>query len=149
MKSLRMPIYILIVIHFLRKISARTISPAALPAIPPAVPGEAMLTFTLAFSVTYPSSNHFTFLLEPAWTAALTVDQANALLHSLKPVSERLSKLLGKEILNARLCPWHIPASTSPPVSSPQEVASALGASREFSRELESAVRLYNRAVSA
>jgi len=147
MKSLRISIYILILLHFLRKISARTISPSPVPAMPPPEPGATTSHVTLAAIARYPDGSLHPFVFEMARTADLTPLQTEWLHREMFFRSISLNRFLTPANRELQLVIRGAAGNKTPAISTAR-LAALLDAPKEFTRELDSLLDLYNRTVS-
>lgn len=149
MISIRIAVYSLIALNFLRMTARKLLRPAPRLAMPPAAPGDIQDTLTLGAMVRT-GDTWSAFMVSGAATAALSDSQSSWLHHAMFTASDGLIRKLPGRNGEIRLCIWN-PKMKKPHISA-KGIAKMLGLSgtREarFVDRFHSLVRQFNEAVS-
>lgn len=149
MKSIRMAIYSLIVINFLRMTARKLLRPAPKLVMPPAAPGDTPESVTLGAMVRT-GDEWAAFMVSGAATATISDSQSYWLHHAMFTASDGLIRELSGTDCEIRLCTWCPERKT--PRMTPQALARMFGlaGTREarFTAMLGSLVHQFNEAVS-
>ena len=148
MKSLRIAIYSLSAIHFLRKTAGKLLRPAPKLVMPPASPGDTPERVTLAAMVRT-GDRWDAFMVSGAVTATISDSQSNWLHHAMFTASDGLIRELSGKNCEIRLCAW-CPEQKKLHISAPA-LASMFGLSgtqkTRFTATFNSLVHQFNEAV--
>ena len=148
MPSIRIAIYSLIAIHFLRVTARKLLRPAPKLVMPPAAPGETPERVTLGAMVRT-DDKWAAFMVSGAATATISGSQSDWLHHAMFMASDCLIPVLSGKDCEIRLCTWS-PERKKPHIT-PQAIARMFGlaGTREsrFIAMLDSLVHQFNEAV--
>lgn len=148
MKSLRLAIYSLIAIHFLRVTRRKLLRPAPKLVLPPATPGDTPDRITLGAMVRM-DDEWAAFMVSGAATATISVSQSQWLHHAMFKASDCLIPVLSGKDCEIRLCTWS--PERKKPLITPQAIARMFGldGTREasFTARFASLVHQFNEAV--
>ena len=148
MKFLRIAVYSLIAIHFLRLTARKLLRPSPKLAMPPATPGASPIVVTLGAMVRT-QDEWAAFMVSGAATATIYDSQSYWLHHAMFTASDGLIRELAGTNCEIRLCTW-CPEQKKPRIT-PREIARRFGldGTREarFTALFDSLVHQFNEAV--
>lgn len=148
MKSIRIAIYSLIAIHFLRMTARKLLRPAPKLAMPPAAPGDTTERVTLGAMVRT-DDEWAAFMVSGATTATISSSQSDWLHHAMFMASDGLIRELSGKDCEIRLCTW-CPERKKPHITAPA-IARMFGLDgtqkARFTARFDSLVHQFNEAV--
>ena len=148
MKSLRIAIYSIIAIHFLRMTARKLLRPAPKLAMPPAAPGDTLESVTLGAMVRT-DDKWAAFMVSGAATATISGPQSDWLHHAMFMASDCLIPELHGKDCEIRLCTWS--PERKKPHMAPTEIARMFGLAgtqeARFTARFDSLVHQFNEAV--
>ena len=149
MIPLRIAVYALIAIHFLRMTERKLLRPAPKLVMPPAAPGDFPERVTLA-ALVRTGDKWEAFMVSGAATATISQSQNSWLHHAMYRASDGFIQELSGTDCEVRLCPW-CPERKRPHIAAPG-VARILGLAGSraamFADRFVSLVHRFNEAVS-
>ena len=149
MKSIRIAIYSLIAIHFLRLTARKLLRPSPKLVMPPAAPGDTPETVTLGVMVRT-GDGWAAFMVSGAATATISYSQVSWLHHAMFTASDGLIQELPGKNCEFRLCLW-TPKMKKPHITAPT-IARMFGLAgtqeARFNAKFYSLVNQFNEAVS-
>lgn len=148
MKSIRIAIYSLIAIHFLRMTARKLLRPAPKLVMPPAAPGDTQERVTLAAMVRT-GDEWAAFMVSGSVTATISYTQTSWLHHAMFKASDGFLQELPIHDCEVRLCPWP-PDRKKPHITAPAIARMfGLAGTREtrFIARFDSLVHQFNEAV--
>ena len=149
MIPIRIAVYALIAIHFLRMTERKLLRHAPKLVMPPAAPGDFPERVTLA-ALVRTQDEWAAFMVSGAATATISDSQHSWLHHAMYRASDCLIPELPGTGCEVRLCPW--PPERKRPRITPREIARMAGLSGSraagFADRFASLVHRFNEAVS-
>jgi hypothetical protein len=149
MIPLRIAVYALIALHFLRMVERKLLHPTQKLVMPPAAPGESRQGVTLA-ALVRTQDEWEAFMVSGAATATISDSQLSWLHHAMYRASDGFLQELSGTDCEVRLCPWS-PERKKPHIAAPG-VARILGLAgsraARFADRFDSLVHRFNEAVS-
>lgn len=149
MKSLRIAVYSLIAIHFLRMTARKLLRPSSKLTMPPAAPGDIMERVTLG-AVVRTSDGWAAFMVSGAATATISDSQASWLHDAMFHAPDGFRQELTGKNCEIRLCIWCPEHNKKPNITS-RALARMCGLAgtqeARFTARFDTLVHQFNEAV--